>query len=232
MVTHNEMTQSNISRGLAVDLNVSGNLNPTDFFLEDLINWSVETCGEQEFVKAKEEFFEETGKVFYDDEMYHTRMHYFTCYFVFERTLKNAPSGLEKFTPFEAHLKHNTNPMIGGYSHSVFKVLKNHNNGLVLLDILTLEKFKIQKQDSETLKGINKGDFFQGFLLHLSNSTVLSRGLVFHPAKASNAINQKIKSFKRKSGGWTPLETVTNLAKLQLKHHRLKHVDPSRVYSE
>ena len=79
MVSH-EVLNSDIklgSRGLAIDAHVGALQNPTDIFLEQLTSWALQLCGEEEFISAKEAFFESTGKVFYDDEMYHSRMHYF-----------------------------------------------------------------------------------------------------------------------------------------------------------
>ena len=121
--------------------------------------------------------------------------------------------------------------MVGGFTHSLFKVLRQQNQGLQLLDIITNEKFRIQKQESEILKGIDRGDYFQGFVLHLSQTSVLSKGLIFHPPNASPAILQTMKLMKRQQG-WSPLGTLTKFARLQVKHYRLKHVDPRLVYSE
>jgi hypothetical protein len=231
MVFHSDLGK-NKSQGLAVDLEVSGSSTPTDLYLEAILDWYVTLYGEGEIVNAKEEFFDITGKVFYDDEMYQSRMHYFTCYFIFERPLNNNNSESFKLTPFELYLKKEPEAIVGGYTHSLFKVVKNHQSSLIVLDLLTKEKFKIQRQTDELLKGFNRGDYFQGFILHLNDFSVLSRGLVFHPQRAASAILQKIKTNKKQHGGWTPLETVTSFARLQLKHHRLKHVDPKLVYSE
>lgn len=217
-------------RTLAVDLHVGGaHSSPVDVFLEELISWAVDRSGIDDCVKAKEEFFQLTGKVFYDDETYHSRMHYFLEYFLFERTIQaKLPSQVES-TPFETYLDSFEDCVISGFTHSLFKVARIHNNGMSIKDLFSGQKFKIHKQESEIFKGIFKGDIFQGFIFHLREYSVLGKGLIFHPLQAHRYLKKSIKEDKN-NGFWNPNQILTRLARQQLKHARLKHVNPKLVY--
>lgn len=217
---------------LAIDLHVGGaHFSPVDAFLESLLTWAVERCGIDECVKAKEEFYHLTGKVFYDDETYHSRMHYFLEYFLFERTVKTNHSLRLGLTPFEAYLQTGAEVVTSGFTHSLFKVSRLHNNGMSLKDLFSGHKFKIQKQESEIFKGIFKGDIFQGFVFHLLEHSVLGKGLIFHPAQAHRYLKKSLKEEKNK-GFWNPNQMLARLARQQLKYARLKHVNPKLVYLE
>ncbi len=223
---------SSPSMALAVDLHVGGAYHsPVDVFLEDLIAWAVRRCGIEEFVKAKEEFFQLTGKVFYDDETYHSRMHYFLEYFLFERTFNSSGRLRVGATPFEAFLESSAETVISGFTHSLFAVIRIQNQALTLKDIFSAHKYRIQKQSEELFKGISKGDIFQGFVFHLEEHSVLSRGLIFHPARAHRLLKKSIKEEKNR-GFWNPNQMLAKLARQQLKLARLKHVDPKLVYMD
>jgi len=217
---------------MAVDLHVGGAFRTAvDEFLESLISWSVARCGVDEFVRAKEEFYHLMGKVFYDDENYHHRMQYFLDYFLFERTPEDPRRGNTPMTPFEFYLKQHPEALIGGFTHSLFRVHKLYPNAMLLKDLLAEQKFRIQKQEEEIFKGISKGDVFQGFIFHLREHSVLSRGLIFHPIQAHRLLQKSLKEEQKRSP-WSPPKTLARFARQQLKHARLKHVDPKLVYSE
>lgn len=220
------------TQAFAIDLHVGGVFHTAvDEFLETLISWSIQLVGLDECVKAKEEFFRLTGKVFYDDVQYHSRMHYFLEYFLFERTLGQNSSDLFASTPFETFISSQDQMLISGFTHSLFKVAKVQSQGMVLKDLFSDSKIRIQKQEEELFKGISKGDVFQGFVFHLSDRSVLSRGLIFHPEKAHPFLLKNIKE-EKKTGKWHPTQLLARMARQQLKHTRLKHVDPKLVYTD
>src|SRR6478735_7913459 len=97
---------------VAIDGSVGGEwLSPLDQQREDIITWVVNLLGVEEVVKAKEEFFTQTGMIFHDDESYNRRMSYFIDYFLFIRPLthldpQNPP------TPFALYRDQHPNTVI------------------------------------------------------------------------------------------------------------------------
>jgi hypothetical protein len=190
----------------------------------------VEVIGVEEVVKAKEEFFAQTGMIFHDDESYHRRMSYFIDYFLFIRPLvhldpENPP------TPFALYRDRHPDTRIHSYTHSLFKVMKIQATGLVLKDLCSEDKIRIQKQSDELFDGIAKSDVFQGFVFHMDDTPVLSHGLIFHPARSHRLLVKALREAK-KQGTFDRLTYLARFARVQLKHARLRHVDPRLVYAE
>lgn len=216
---------------VAIDGSVGGEWrSPLDQQREDVITWVVDLIGVEEVVRAKEEFFAQTGMIFHDDESYHRRMSYFLDYLLFIRPLthmdlNNAP------TPFALYKDKHPDTPIHSYTHSLFKVIKIHSMGLVLKDLCSDDRIRIQKQSDELFDGIAKSDVFQGFVFHMDETPVLSHGLIFHPARSHRLLVKALKE-EKKQGSFDRLTYLARCARLQLKHARLRHVDPRIVYAE
>jgi hypothetical protein len=204
--------------------------SPLDQQREDIINWVVNVLGVEEVVRAKEEFFEQTGMIFHDDESYHRRMSYFNDYFLFIRALTHLDP-VNPPTPFALYKDKHPGTTIHSYTHSLFKVLKIQNTGLVLKDLCSDDKIRIQKQSDELFDGIAKSDVFQGFVFHMDETPVLSHGLIFHPERSHRPLMKALKEAK-KNGNFDRLTYLAQCARLQLKHARLRHVDPRVVYAD
>jgi hypothetical protein len=216
---------------LAIDGSVGGEWrSPLDQLREDIITWVVDIVGVEEIIKAKEEFFAKTGMIFNDDESYHRRMSYFLDYFLFTRPLQNLDPNNPP-TPFALYRDKHPNTPIRSFTNSLFKVCKIHSNGLILKDLCSDDKIKIQKQNDELFDGIIKNDVFQGFVFHMDDAPVLSHGLIFHPARSHRLLVKALKDAK-KQGNFERLSYLARCARLQLKHARLKHVDPRLVYAD
>jgi hypothetical protein len=76
-----------------------------------------------------------------------------------------------------------------------------------------------------------KNDVFQGFVFHMEDTPVLSHGLIFHPARSHRLLVKALKDAK-KQGAFERLSYLARCARLQLKHARLRHVDPRLVYAD
>lgn len=214
---------------LAIDVSVGGaEQTQTDSFVESLIQSFVSKYGTKPIVDAKEDFFRNGGKIFAEDDNYHQRIYYFLNYFIFERPL----STFSRTTPFLEYLEMSRDaPTIEGYTHSLFKILKVRPDHIYLKDIFSEKKLRVDKQELEVFEGIAKGDLFQGIILHQGTTTYLSRGLIFHPARSHKIILNLLKQ-ERKSQRFGKDQILFALARQQLKHTRLKHVDPKIVYQE
>lgn len=220
-----------IETGLvAIDVFVGGEeQTETDRFLESLLQSYVARHGVDAIILAKEDFFRQGGKIFAEDDNYHQRIYYFLNHFIFESSLKPTL----RATPFLEFLETaegSTTPL-DGFTHAVFKILKIKSDHLFLKDLLTEKKIRVEKQTGQIFEGIEKGDVFQGFLLHQGDHSFLSRGLIFHPNR-SHKIISNILNIERKSQKLGKHKLLFGLARQQLKHTRLKHVDPKLVYLE
>jgi len=217
------------SAPIAIDIYVGGDQQTaTDSFLESLIQGFVSRYGDKPIIEAKEQFFVQGGKIFAEDDNYHQRIYYFLNHFVFERPLNS----FTRTTPFLEHLESGKGGLaIEGFTHSLFKILKVKPDHIFLKDLFTEKKMRIDKQQLEVFEGIAKGDVFQGILLHQGAVTYLSRGLIFHPVRSHKIILNLLKQ-ERKSQRFGKDQILFALARQQLKHTRLKHVDPKIVYQE
>lgn len=216
---------------VAIDGSVGGIWrSPLDQQREDITSWVVNLLGVEEVVRAKEEFFAQTGMIFHDDESYNRRMSYFIDYFLFIRPLDQLdPSNPP--TPFALYRDKHPGTPIHSYTHSLFKVLKIQTSGLLLSDLCSNDKIRIQKQSDELFDGIAKSDVFQGFVFHMNDTPVLSHGLIFHPERSHRLLVKALKEAK-KQGRFERLAYLAMCARLQLKHARLRHVDPRVIYAE
>ncbi|MBC7661701.1 MAG: hypothetical protein H7249_18555 [Chitinophagaceae bacterium] len=214
---------------IAIDVFVGGEQQTaTDSFVENLIQAFVTKHGTKPIIDAKEEFFKHGGKIFAEDDNYHQRIYYFLNHFIFERPLNT----FSRSTPFLEHLEAKPEASdIEGFTHSLFKILKIRPDHLMLKDLFSEKKLRVDRQDLEVFEGISKDDVFQGILLHRGAFTNLSRGLIFHPPRAHKIIASLLKQ-EKKIQRFGKDQILFALARLQLKHTRLKHVDPKVVYQE
>jgi hypothetical protein len=102
---------------------------------------------------------------------------------------------------------------------------------IFLKDLFSEKKLRVDKQELEVFEGISKGDLFQGILLHQGATNFLSRGLIFHPNRSHKIILNLLKQ-ERKTQRFGKDQILFALARQQLKHTRLKHVDPKIVYQD
>ncbi len=202
--------------------------------LENILAWAQSKFGDDEFIEAKEEFFLNSGKVFYDDSFYEQRMGYFLDYFLLERPIE---SKLEK-TPFSEYMLQpqatpwsSKDDSLRDFCHSLFQVLKNQDNQLLVLDLINDQKIKIIARKNESFTAIQRKDLLQGYIYKSQNHYYLSHGLVFHPTKLSRFIKKEIKKSKN-SSSFNRLKLLLSLAKQNLKYLRHIHVDPKRIYAE
>ena len=231
MVPHQSLELNVSTHPMAVDGNVGGEWRGSlDPLREEIIAWLVDLVGVEVIIQAKEEFFIQTGKVFHDDENYHRRMSYFLDYFIFVRSLP-ALSPPHNLTPFELYRQSHSQLLVQHFTHSLFKVQKIHSTGLMIQDLCSNEKLRIQKQSDELFDGVTKNDVFQGSIFKLENNLILSHGLIFHPARSHRLLAKMIKESK-KQGTFIQFDFLARSARLQLKQSRLRHVDPRLVYAD
>lgn len=215
--------------------------------LDAIVCWVEALLGSDELVAAREEFFNQTGKVFEADPFYEQRMNYFLEVFLFERRLRKSKFvalHLVGKTPFELFMecmdagRGETTPELqgrfadlGNHQHSLFCVLKPSRDALVVRNLLTGAKLVLEAKSGENFYGIGKKDIFQAFIYPNGKIFQASRGFIFHPTQASKSIIKSLKQ-RKKNQEFIEEKVLYNLAKLYVRHYRHRHVDPAQIYSE
>lgn len=205
---------------------------PADNARDRLLAWAQTRFGNEEIVRAKEEFFWKTGKVFYDDSFYETRMEYFVDYFLLERPLSVPHEGDICLTPYHAYQKlvdQNLMSELEGFRHSLFQIAKVTEKKLIGYDLINDKKIEVFARPQESFRAIFKKEFMQGFVYTSELGTHLSQGMIFHPLKANRFIRKQLKTSKNATD-FDASTFLSALAKLQLRHLRHAHVDPRRIY--
>ena len=224
--------------------NLSDKITDVDDLLEALIGWTHELVGTAEIVNASERFYLDYGKVFHDDSFYDMRTTYFFDHFIFERKLSvtsaraESVSGLTPCQLFMARA-HSEGPAlpkevsdtleaIGNFRHSIFQIQRLSEKNMAIVDLLDSAKLVVQAKPRENFRGLEKKTIFQGFIFNLGNYYCLSSGLVLHPIKANRLIKKQIKlSLKN---GTNHKNILPQLANIQLRHLRHRHVHPKLIY--
>jgi hypothetical protein len=216
-----------------VDQFVGGdNHSEVDEAIELMIDWSLQAFGQEQIVKAKEDFFILMGKVFSDDLHYHPRMSYFADFFLFQRLLEWPASQFHGLTPFQAFLRHGdkAEAEIVNFRHSIYEVLKVDPHRLVVADLLVKQKYQVLCREREKFHGIAKKSIFQGFVYMSEEKNFLSRGLVFHPEECGKAIKKYVKAAK--SAYMDEISMLAHLAKTQLRHVRHPRMKVEAIYTQ
>jgi hypothetical protein len=204
------------------------NLNTISGQLEHIINWSVDTYGQDTFAKAKEEFYLLAGKFFYDDPYYHQRIHYFLDYFIFERKISDHLQKVNGEAPYFEYINSDTFALsanddsvqksildLRNFKHSIYLVKKVSLSELTVVDLLSKEKFKLSPTDNQTFQGLQKGQVFQSYVYDWNGKYHLSKGVVLHPRQSWGVILKACKIF-RKNQKIQPHSLIMSAAKLQI----------------
>lgn len=229
MVSHETISLNEAKSGLklAVDASVGGvELSAIEAHIEHILIWAHDTFGAEPLVEKKERFYEETGKVFSDDSFFDARMSYFIDRFIFTCPVDQENS----LTPFESFkIKNPEHSPIETTIHSIFKIQKISNRGLLLKDLITQSAHSIDFETPKELHGISKGDLLQGFVYDTGDKKHLSRGLIFHPKEVRTLITKSIKQ-KTKENQLDVKFELDMLASQQLRHTRHPHVKAKTFY--
>ena len=217
---------------IAIDESVGGQRS-IDLFIESVLEWVQEKFGDEQFIKAKEEFYWKNGKVFHDDIFFHNRMVYFVDSFIFKRPLETSNSEFSNKTPFQAYCaSKELDKKILVYSQlSVYQLLRIKEKEVVIRDLFSGKKLSVSVPSKPKCSGLQRGDYIQGFVYFSENLAILSRGLILHPTKVGRIIKSKVKEIS-KSDEYEHLRTLALFARQQLKHLRHKHVDPAIIYQQ
>ena len=218
-------------KNIAIDPHFSGANHEADKFIEEIVEWVESEFLAEQIIKAKEDFYWKTGKVFTYDDCFNNRMSYFIDYFVFERILETNHKKFSCKTPIEAHYLAGNCRIINTFRHAIFKILKVTPDNLTIKDLVRKDKVLVSARKDESFTGIEKGSLFQGFVYFLQKENILSKGIFFHPRSCSKFLTKTY----RKTLKIEPLNEpkfLSNAAKSNLKAKRHPQIQSLKIYQE
>lgn len=201
--------------------------SPVDKALDSMLYWVNQEYGEELIVKAKDDFYWRNGKVFHEDDFYPSRMTYFVDQFIFQYIPSRA-SG-RTLTLFDLYREEHPLSAIKAVRHSIFRVRSLGKEKLKIIDLLTNKQLVVKRRQNETFFGIKRKQILQGYIYHCGDDLFLSLGLVFHPAACTKPILRYIADVKT-AGRYDAAAVLSRFARLQLRHKRHAHVDPTVIY--
>jgi hypothetical protein len=187
-----------------------------------------------ELLRAKGEYFRDTGEVHEDDSFFELRMASFFDWYLFDRAISgDTRSPVQRyFLDQRASMAHEERQVFQGFVenvHSLFE-LKRRRLGLVVLhDWLAGEKRVVVERRERS--GLDRGDLFEARLIPFEGELYFTRGFCFFPRQARRYIVRQAKR-ARKDGGDSPRELIRRLAYLRYLQERFRHVDVGRIYSD
>jgi hypothetical protein len=188
----------------------------------------------EELLRAKQQYFEETGDVHEDDAIYELRMACFFDWYLFDRPINGGlRSPVQRFfLEHRATMSAEEREVYQGFIdniHSLFELKRRKPGFVVLEDLLGSEKrLVVERRERSALQ---KGDLFEARLIPYHGDLYFTRGFCFFPHPARRYLHGEAKR-ARKSGGDAPKELMRRLSYLRYLQERFRHVDVKRIYSE
>jgi hypothetical protein len=188
----------------------------------------------REVYEAKKEFFDELGIVNEEDAEFENQMDIFMGWYLFDRPLRQfdlAPvhlyyrKNLEKFSATEESLY----KKLTETRHSIYELLKQKNNLLVLRDLST--GYKVDVIDNNFNMGFSKGDIFEARLIPLEKkSFCFASGFCFHPKEAYKFIESQMKKLRQQDYSQRT-KILMKLSQMKFKQQRFPHIDVDYIYT-
>lgn len=228
-----------------------GNRSSLDGVIENLIQWAQQSLGDEEILRAREEFLARVGKVFSDEPHFLPFMSFFLDYLLFERPASRAiweslqghfpdasPTDVTLFT-VAARSKPWPSPAtkappvleLEGCRHSIFEVLQVTRDHAVFKDLMNDEKVEVFSRGGESFVWMAKKDYLQCHLYQWGGKHYIGDGVLGHLGVVRRAIRKRLKVHKKEQKR-SNLDFLLNLVFAKLKHLRLKTTNPVKIYSE
>lgn len=205
------------------------------------INEIIDQCcayfdGNQRFsdalLRAKEAFFQKTGKISEKDQNFTIRMNAFLHWFAFNWKL--APIQVTPYEVFLENLRGRKNtPQFEAlrqqrdHIHSLFKFVKfNKKGSSVIKDLYSGTKYEVPDQNA--LFGVDKGTFFETRLYQVDGVWTFASYYIFHPLEARRGITKKVKSIKKSREPFLPF--LMKLQSYNYKWNKYRSIDIKSIY--
>lgn len=186
-----------------------------------------------DILKAKEEFWKLTGKMYGDEPSFEMRMSAFFDWYVFDREV-NGKTPLESLLAQagtnegrqlteEAEIYKSFLDNI----HSIFVVKSIMPDAMKIRDLFTKSIYFLNGEDAPL--GFYKNAVFEGRVFHYKDGLYLSPALCFHP-KDSKGIIKYILKMARKSGETNILPLIHRLSHMNLKWETYRNIKVKDIY--
>lgn len=208
-----------------------------DACLEQVICWVEANFGKSYFVKPLADFSAKFGRSFAEDSFYQDRMNYFLEVCILERPLTGSASGLTPLGQFLSESSHEgiaspeTWQLFREFRHSLFVVIASSDRQILLRDLQSKSRRFVRPKSGETLKYLDKGTIFQGYVFGQELFSHLGQGVIVHPKSTLGTLKKLIK-ITQTSRRVSELELMRATAMANMKYLRMQHVDPISIYSK
>jgi hypothetical protein len=211
--------------------------------IDRLIDWTSRQLPSEEVVKAREEYFWKTGKVFIDDPFYEERISYFLDGFVLDR-----PVSADATIPYHFRMKapvvaaseiaaENSDvnlaalpfPSLLRAVHTIFEVRRADRTRILGIDMLNAKKLTVAAGPHESFEGIVPKQIVQTHLVEVGDVMQMSRGIIFHPREVVASIRKFVK-VSLKADPANANRILSELGKTHLRHLRHRNVAAQKIY--
>lgn len=183
---------------------------------------------EAEVRQANGEFFARSGQVKEDDMTFEARMSLFLEWYLFDR-----PLAMAGVTPLQYFVDHpspeftaNEQTMLRemlNHQHSIFEFIKAKDHIVYVRDMANKQKLEVTERRGTS--GFVKGAPFEARILSVGGALYFSGPMLFHPMGAKKFIKSCFKTPNIDVN-----EIIFQLAAMQLKFERYRHVPQEKIY--
>jgi hypothetical protein len=201
--------------------------------LDRLIAYGSSEPRKAALLEAKAEYFQLTGEVFEDDQVFEARMASFLDYYLFDRPSKESGKTpaqelyeeMERTQPGEeaASFRAFTETV-----HGLFEVRRLKKDEVRLRDLFSGKDYDVTER--RQLVGLEKGDILEARLIPFAGHLWFSAAFVYHPRAACKQILKEVKRRKKKEPDRPPKEMAWECSKRALKVERYKQIAIEKIY--
>lgn len=187
----------------------------------------------REVYEAKKNYFENLGVIAEDDPDFENQMDVFMGWYLFDRPLEkhDLPPVYLYYRKNQARFSPEEDSVYKALTlskHSIFELVKQKGNSLLLRDLSNGQKFEVQ--DMQFKAGFSKGDVFEARLVPEGKSYVFANGFCFHPKEAFKFIESQMKKI-REDDVAQRTKLLLKLGQMKNKQHRFPHIDAQYIYT-
>jgi hypothetical protein len=183
-----------------------------------------------EAMRAREEYFEHTGKVFDDDaELFEGRMASFLEWYVLERPFRGGPPPVVRWLDEDRTLSDEVRRVLAllAASHRSLFVLEGiADRVLDVEDLLGGARFAVVER--RTTVGFEAGDLFEARVISDGEAAMFGKTFIFHPPDARVAALAWVESALDR--GVERQEIMFHLSRNHIRWHRYGHIGAAKIY--
>ena len=185
-----------------------------------------------EFVAAKNDYFDRTGKIFEEDPVFESRMIAFTEWFAIDRPLsKIGLTPVQLYRELQSSkLTHDENDWLRVLMqsiHSLFIYRRRDRDRVLVCDLY--DNREIEVFERRDYVGFRSGAVFEGRVLPMGGHPMFSETYCLHPLEVAGTIQNEIKRLKFRNRSYFILFALS-LAARRLRADRYHKVDIHRIY--